>query len=324
MIAVKMFGSCLCVAGGGIIGREGPNLQVSSAIFNQVYKFWPRAREQLNQQSMILAGGAAGLAAAFNTPLGGVVFAIEELAKVHISQIRTAIFHAVLISGILVQAISGNYLFLGKTSLKLSGFTEILLLALAAAFIGICGGLFGRLSMHLLDWRSLQSRRMRFAMSLVCASAVAVIYYFGGNQALGSGRHLVVDLLAHPQHHVSGALGLIRGLGNFLTYAGGAIGGIFSPALATGGAIGAWLSQTFNGTTRPLYVLVGMTAFLTGLTRTPFTSMILVLEMTDSHDVILAIMLSAITAQGAAKLVSAGSFYEHAAKRYLRMAENDQ
>lgn len=324
MIAIKVLGSCVCVAGGGVTGREGPNLQVSAAIFNEIHRRWPGASERISRQSMILAGGAAGLAAAFNTPLGGVVFAIEELAKVHISQIRTAIFHAVLIAGILVQAIAGNYLFLGKTTLKLSGAKEIALLALAAALIGAAGGLFGKLSVRALDWRAGRSRRIKFLITGICAMGVALIYFWGGRQALGSGRHLIVELLSNPGEPVSPALGLIRGLGNFLTYAGGVVGGVFAPALATGAAMGAWLSQLETGTTRPLFVLVGMTAFLTGLTRTPFTSMILVLEMTDSHEVILALMLGSVVAQGAAKLVDPVSFYEQASHRYLKMAERFQ
>lgn len=320
MIVVKIVGSCVCVAGGGITGREGPNLQISAAIFNLFRRYWPRAKENINHQSMILAGGAAGLAAAFNTPLGGVVFAVEELAKVHISQIRTAIFHAVLISGILVQAIAGNYLFLGKTTPKLDGFGEILALAFAAALIGFAGGVFGKLSVKALDWRARRARRTRFLITGVCAAGVTVIYYFGGDHALGSGRHVIVDLLAQAQEPVPGSLSVIRGAGNFLTYAGGVIGGVFAPALATGAAMGAWFSQLAHFGARPIFVLVGMTAFLTGLTRTPFTSMILVSEMTDSHDVILALMLGAIVAQGAAKLVDPVSFYEHASARYLKMA----
>jgi H+/Cl- antiporter ClcA len=76
---VKILSSCLAIAGGGAIGREGPTLQISGAIFRAVQVrlpgFWPR----VPMSSMVLAGGAAGLAAAFNTPLGGIVYVIEEL-----------------------------------------------------------------------------------------------------------------------------------------------------------------------------------------------------------------------------------------------------
>src|SRR5437868_553723 len=85
MMLTKIIGSCLCVLGGGVTGREGPTLQVSAAIFFQTARFWPKRFDKPPVQAMILAGGAAGLASAFNTPLGGIVFAIEELSKAHIS-----------------------------------------------------------------------------------------------------------------------------------------------------------------------------------------------------------------------------------------------
>lgn len=324
VIVVKFIGSCVCVAGGGITGREGPNLQISAAIFNQVYRYWPSAKNLVDRQAMILAGGAAGLAAAFNTPLGGVVFAIEELAKVHIRQVRTAIFHAVLIAGLLAQAILGNYLFLGKSALKLHGLNEVLVLALTAAVVGAAGGLFGVASSWAVHWRSQQSFSKRMLLTFVCAMGVAFIYYFGGRAALGSGRHLILELLNRPQESVSWSLGAIRGFGNLLTYAGGVVGGVFAPALSTGASLGAWISQLLSGQTKPLFILVGMVAFLTGLTRTPFTSTILVLEMTDSHDVILALMLGAIVAQGVAKLIDPVSFYEQAAHLYLKKATEHQ
>ena len=81
MLVAKIVGSCVVVLGGGVSGREGPTLQVSAAIFYQLTRFWPSRLPKPQLPSMLLAGGAPGIASAFNTPLGGVVFAVEELSK---------------------------------------------------------------------------------------------------------------------------------------------------------------------------------------------------------------------------------------------------
>ena len=319
MIFVKILGACICVAGGGISGREGPMLQISGGLFNAVRKIWPKIfkTEAPHPQSMILAGGAAGLASAFNTPLGGIVFAIEELAKVHINQIRTYVFHAVIFAGILAQAIMGNYLYFGQTQAAPLNVVEIVPLILAAAFIGILGAAFGKMVVAVFDLRAQMTLVKKVILTLILGLAVASIGYFFGKPALGTGRAVIVDLITHPDNAAPFYLGFIRGIGNFMTYAGGVVGGVFAPALSTGAALGSWLSGLGDNFNHQIWVLAGMTAFLTGITRTPFTSMILVLEMTDSHNVIICLMLAAIIAQSASKLVDPVSFYEHVSHRLI-------
>jgi H+/Cl- antiporter ClcA len=321
MIIVKFVSSCLCVAGGGIIGREGPMLQISAGIFNIVQKIWPKIDRQYaapNAQSMILAGGAAGLASAFNTPLGGIIFAIEELAKVHISQIRTYVFHAVIIAGILAQAVLGNYLYFGKITFLPVALSEIFPLVLGSALIGIAGALLAKLMIWLLDWRAKLKPITKYIMTAVLGILVAtVIYSYGGRDTAGSGREVIIRLLAEADSTAPFSLSLVRGFGNLLTYSGGVAGGIFAPALSTGAALGSWFSSFDQSFNHHVWILAGMIAFLTGLTRTPFTSLILVLEMSDSHNVIISLMLAAIIAQSAAKLIDSISFYEQMSYRII-------
>lgn len=113
IMLVKIVSSLLMVFGGGAVGREGPTIQVSGSIFYLVYKWVPSTWSRLSKKSYFITGAAAGLAAAFNTPLGGVVFAIEELARVHVSFFRTALFSAVIIAGLTAQGLLGPYLYLG-------------------------------------------------------------------------------------------------------------------------------------------------------------------------------------------------------------------
>ena len=320
VIVIKFLGTCVCVAAGGITGREGPMLQIASAIFNLTHRIWNRRDENApapDLQPMILAGGAAGLAAAFNTPLGGIIFAIEELAKVHISYIRTFVFHAVIIAGLLAQALMGNYRYLGKFAWSTPAFGELCLMILAAALIGGLGALFGSAVVALADWRSRLKMPGKILMTFCLGLGAAALISVFGRNALGSGRDVIVGLLSDSDTTASVSLGFVRGFGNLLSYAGGVVGGVFAPALSTGAAFGSWLSSFDSSFHHQLWILAGMAAFLTGVTRTPFTSLILVLEMTDSHDVIMGLMLATVVAQSVAKLVDPISFYEHMSHRII-------
>jgi H+/Cl- antiporter ClcA len=317
VIVTKLVGSCLCVAGGGITGREGPMLQISAGIFYWIQQKWPVKSSKLSLQSMILAGGAAGLASAFNTPLGGIIFAIEELAKVHISRVRTVIFHSVIIAGLLAQAFLGNYLYIGRISIEQSSNQGLWALCLASIVIGGLGAFFGMAFVKANDFRVRLGLRWQILMTLLCGVVVAGIFYFQGVSALGSGRSVIIDLLTHSKEPASLSLAFSRAFGNYFTYIGGVIGGIFAPALSTGAAFGSWFSQFVPGANPQIWILAGMISFLTGVTRTPFTSLILVLEMTDSHSSILYLMLAAILAQAGAYLLDSVSFYEQMARRII-------
>jgi H+/Cl- antiporter ClcA len=115
----------------------------------------------------------------------------------------------------------------------------------------------------------------------------------------------------------SALLVLARYFGTMISYLSGAAGGIFSPSLAIGAAVGAWFTQIFHTQHPNLMVLLGMIGFLTGVTRTPFTSFILVLEMTDRHSAIFPMMLVALVAQWMAHLTDQDSFYGHVKQLWM-------
>jgi H+/Cl- antiporter ClcA len=100
ILVVKIASSLIMVLGGGIIGREGPTIQIAGSIFRKINQWLPSWWPRISKRNMIMTGAAAGLAAAFNTPLGGIVFAVEELTKTHISYFKTALFTAVIIAGL--------------------------------------------------------------------------------------------------------------------------------------------------------------------------------------------------------------------------------
>jgi H+/Cl- antiporter ClcA len=269
---------------------------------------------------MILTGAAAGLAAAFNTPLGGIVFAVEELVKTHFSHFKTAVFTSVIIAGLTAQAFLGPYLYLGYPVITQSSAYMLLAVIPVALIAGLGGSLMGLVILKILNWKAkLEKRYMEMLFVLACALAMGIVAYFFNNSILGSGKDEMTQLLFTTGKRISWQVPLVRTLGPLLSFTTGASGGIFAPALSAGATMGAYLAGLFDlsASNTNLLILCGMVACLTGITRSPFTSAILVLEMTDRHNVIFFLMLSAIASSLISGLVSKHSLYEYLKLQYI-------
>ncbi len=316
----KVISSLLCVLGGGAIGREGPTLQISASIFHffgkQVGKFVP----QNNQQTWVVAGAAAGLASAFNTPLGGIVYAIEELSLIHFYKIRTALITAVIASGLVSQWILGNYLFLGFPSLSPVGIAILPAAILVGIITGFMGGVFGRFLHFVLKKRNALKQFSKLVLLTLACGVIAASLSLIDERSSGAGIHVITDFLRQKDEPSFVLVG-IRFISTVVSYLSGAAGGIFSPSLTIGGTMGAFLSSFIGQNHANLMILLGMIGFLTGVTRTPFTSFILVLEMTDRHLAIFPMMITAVVAQWISRIIDGRSFYEHVMEKFLLSAK---
>ncbi len=320
VIMVKIISTLLMIFGGGIIGREGPTVQIAGSIFRTVNQWLPASWPKISKKNMIMTGAAAGLAAAFNTPLGGIVFAVEELAKTHISFFKTALFTAVIIAGLTAQGFLGPYLYLGYPEITdVSGYVVFVVLIVACT-AGFLGSIMSVIILKVLRWKnSLQKTGFQLLYVVGCALLIAAIAYFFSFGILGSGKAQMSRLLFTADKHVGFSLPLFRILGSIASFTSGAAGGIFAPSLSAGATIGALIAElfSFSGSNANILVLSGMVAFLTGVTRSPFTSSILVLEMTDRHSVVFYLMLAGMIASLFANLVDKHSLYDHLKDRYL-------
>jgi H+/Cl- antiporter ClcA len=319
VVVVKILSSLVMALGGGVIGREGPTIQIAGSIFRKINEWLPSWWPRISKRNMIMTGAAAGLAAAFNTPLGGIVFAVEELTKTHISYFKTALFTAVIIAGLTAQALLGPYLYLGYPEIGgLSGsiFLGVILVAVLA---GLAGAMMARGIIKLLRWKAgFTMTRQHVYYVTGCALVIAALAYFVSEKALGSGKELMTTILFTNNKYTAWYIPLLRIGGSMLSFTTGAAGGVFAPALAAGASIGSMLSGWLHLSSADtnMLVLAGMVGFLTGVTRTPFTSAILVLEMTDRHNVIFHLMLAGMTASLVAMLVDKHSFYDHMKYQY--------
>jgi len=326
VIVIKIVSSFFMILGGGVVGREGPTIQIAGSVFRKVNQLLPAWWPKISKRNMIMTGAAAGLAAAFNTPLGGIVFAIEELTKTHISYFRTALFTAVIIAGLTAQGLFGPYLYLGYPVIKgLSAFI-FLGVILVALIAGLGGSLSGRIMLSFMNVRSrLKKQNQKIVFVLICGLVVALLGFMTNTEMIGSGKSIMTQVLFTSDKYLPWYAPLVRMTGSIFSFSTGAAGGVFAPALSSGACIGSvlsgWMNLTDSNTN--LLILSGMVGFLTGITRTPFTSSIIVLEMTDRHNLIFYLMLAGMVASMASLLVDKHSLYDRLKVRYLKEIEQE-
>lgn len=314
IILVKICSSISSLFGGGAIGREGPTLQISGSIFNLVYRYW-KLTPIRDQSSFLLAGAASGLASAFNTPLGGIVYAVEELAKSHLGNFKTGLLHSVIFAGILSQMIMGPYLYLGYP--KITGFNlyNIPGYLIIAIFSGLSVVVFSFLLKSIVNFRGkLNSFRKKAAVAVGSGILFSVLALLHGPHTIGTGKEILNIMLFTDDPGTLGDLFARLG-GTALTYANGGAGGIFAPTLSIGGIAGSFINHLIHLDLGHLGVLVGMTAGLAALTHSPLTSFILILEMTDRHTAIFPLMLASIIGHSVSRMAMRHSFYEFVCKK---------
>jgi H+/Cl- antiporter ClcA len=321
ILLVKVLSSLVMIFGGGLIGREGPTIQIAGSVFRKVNQWLPAWWPKISKRNMITAGAAAGLAAAFNTPLGGIVFAVEELTKINFRYFRTPLFSAVIISGLTAQGLLGPYLYLGYPVIQTLSpfiFFGVIMVAILA---GVAGSGMAKFILWILHWKSaIQGKGRQIGYLVLCGLLIAVAAVFIDKGVLGSGKDLMTTTLFTNSKYLPWYLPLLRIGGTAVSFTAGAAGGIFAPSLSAGAAIGSvvsgWLHLSDSNTN--LLILAGMVAFLTGVTRSPFTSAILVLEMTDRHGLIFHLMLAGMVSGIVSMVIDRHSLYDHLKDRYIR------
>ena len=311
---VKLVSGLLMIFGGGAVGKEGPTIQMSGIVFRKINEWLPRWWPPISRSNMITAGAAAGLAAAFNTPLGGVVFAIEELTKTHLSYFKTALFTAVIIAGLTAQAILGPYLYLGYPNISGVSNTIFFPVIAVAVISGLMGAYMSKIILVLFSWKKkFKFRYQHLIYVAVCGIITASIAFFIDPRILGSGKEIMLTTLFTSEKYVHWYTSIFRIMGPILSFSTGASAGIFAPSLGAGASVGSFMAGLFHASAANanLLILCGMVGLLTGVTRTPFTSAILVLEMTDRNSVIFYLMIAGLIAGLVALTIDRHSLYDH-------------
>ncbi len=320
----KVVLTLLGLACGASIGREGPTVQVSATIMHMLGRTLrlPRADAQ---RALVLAGGAAGVAAAFNTPLAGVVFAIEELSHSFEARTSGTVLTAVIVAGITTMAVLGNYTYFGTASADLDfGIGWVAVLA-----CGICGGLAGgAFSALLLRFaRGVPGAAGRWiarhpvVFAALCGLLLAVLGWIGKGSTYGTG-YAQARSFVDGGSQLSDSFVVLKFLASVVSYISGIPGGIFAPSLAVGAGLGHAIAQVLTQAPAGAVVLLGMVGYFSGVVQAPITAVIIVMEMTNDQRVTVPLMATAMLAFGVSRLVCRRPLYATMSKRFLLPGEH--
>ena len=309
-ILLTLFGLLI----GASTGREGPTVQVGASVMFLIGRLTPR-----RQPGLILAGAAAGVAAAFNAPLAGIVFAIEEMSRSFEVRASGLIIAAVILAGLVAQALLGNYTYFGFTAAALPIGTAWMAVPICGVIGGFSGALFSKILVAVPDAMParLQKliRRRPVLFAALCGLGVALCGLAGGSQIFGTGYQQARAVL-----HATGTVPLqyapLKLLATALSSVGGVPGGIFSPSLSVGAGIGADVARFFHHAAPGPIVLLGMVAYFTGVVRAPITAFVIVSEMSGDHGMLVALMAAALIADFCARTINHEGVYHLLSKRF--------
>ncbi|WP_395946663.1 chloride channel protein [Caedibacter taeniospiralis] len=304
---------------GASIGREGPTIQLSASVMHFLGRMEKFNRED-TEKGLLLAGGAAGIAAAFNAPLAGVVFAIEELAGSFDKGITGTMITTVVLCGFVSLEIMGNYAYFGASSatLDILGWGGVVLIVVAIV-CGFLGGVFSRLLLVISAAvaRIIGKHPVLFAGGI--GFVIAVIGVLTSGIIYGSGKETAVALLNRHEVQVSIFFGLWKMIATLLSFISGIPGGIFAPSLSAGAGFGHMMSFFFEDKYASAVVLVGTVAYFSGVVQSPITCFIIVSEMTRnvSTGMLLPIMLAALLGTAASRVICKEPIYHVLSLRYF-------
>jgi len=293
--------------GGLSLGREGPSVQIAAGVMLAARRWLPR-RSGVSAHSLLVAGGAAGIAAAFNTPLAGVMFAIEELSRTPEQRNSGLIVAGIVLAGLIAVSIHGNGTHFGVIHPGPIGLFLLWPGLLVTLVTGAAGGLFARLLLTCLRGKSadLPTRwRARYPVRFAagCGLAVAIIGAVSAGATYGSGNEATRSLLENSPA-VPGGFAFLKFVATWLAAWSGVPAGIFAPSLSIGAALGHDIALLTGYTQGAALIALGMVGFLAAATQAPLTAFIIVMEMVDGHGMVLSLMACAVVASTVSRVLT--------------------
>ena len=312
---VKLTAGVIGLGAGLSLGREGPSIQLGAVTAQGVSRFLGRTR--MEERYLITSGASAGLAAAFNAPLAGVMFALEELHRnfsaVVLLPAMTAAMTSTFVSRLLFgRALTFNFQSIPRVPLDI----HILYAILVAVIAGLFGVIFnnGLLNIHrFYNLPVFRNLYMKITFALLCAGVLGFIL----PQVLGGGNRLVDELATKffPLHLLF-ALLIGKFIFTLISYGTGVPGGFFLPMLVLGALVGsicAWFLSAFQ-LILPSHganiIIIAMAAFFSGSVRAPITGTVLISEMTGSFYHLMILGMASAIAYIVAQLCGSQPIYE--------------
>ncbi len=308
---------------GASVGREGPTVQIGASVMHSLGRFARFPRHDV-EKGLILAGAAAGVAAAFNTPLAGIVFAIEEMSRSFEEHNSSTILMTVIIAGITSIALLGNYSYFGHTSESLAFGKQWNVVIACGMAGGFLGGSFSRFLIEVNKglpgnfgtW--MKSNPVAFAA--VCGFILALIGLASNSTSYGSGYSEAKSLL-DGKSVLPESYGLLKMAATAVSYISGIPGGVMAPTLSAGAGFGANIAHFFTSVPPGATVILGMVAYFAGVTQAPITAFVIIMEMTDNHEMLLPLMSAAFIANLCSKLICPSPLFHTMAVNFISRPE---
>ena len=325
VLVLKFAGAVLGIGAGLSLGREGPSVQLGACIGQGLGRVTHRSYSE--NHYLLTAGAGAGLAAAFNAPLAGVIFCLEELTKNFSPFVLMGTIAAAVTSTTVTQYFFGMepVFHLGDIPVVSAGSVYILLIALGA-FVSTLGLAFNSMLTVSLDgyMKAPVPGWMKPMIPLLAAGVLGFVL----PQVLGGGSRLV-DSLVLTDYPVLFLLLLLAGKFAFtmLCFGSGVPGGIFLPMLVLGALSGAVFARAavLLGIMDPVWtvncIIFGMAAYFSAVVKSPVTGAVLIMEMTGSFDHLLALILVSMTAYLVADLAGCEPVYDMLLNRSLALQD---
>lgn len=326
ILPVKFTAGVIAIGSGLALGREGPTVQMGGAVGDAISD-WLRVPPR-ERRTLIAAGAGAGLAAAFNAPLSGLTFVLEEVQRDFHPIVFAATFIASVIADIVARALTGSqpvfsipdYPALSLATLPLSA-----VLGISAGFTGV---LFNRGLIGTLNLFARLSQRSRFVAAGIVGALVGITGWFSP-MAIGGGHALAESALAgHLLLATVPAWFTLRFALTIFSYGTGTAGGIFAPMLVLGALLGLGVGQFGHHLaptviTQPeVFAVVGMAAYFTAVVRAPLTGILLIVEMTGNYEHVLSLLVSCFCAYAIAELMRSLPIYEELLERDLAAGDS--
>ncbi len=319
-ILVKFIGGIVTLAGGSSLGREGPTVFITGGLAANLATWLGVNRRQRRQAAA--TGAAAGLAAAFNTPLAAISFILEEILSDLGNRVIGGVTLAAVVGAFIVHALVGRQPSFFMPSVDAVSWNVYTVVPLAALLAALAGVAFQRLTLHLRR-RLRDQRRVPLWLRPLCGALA--VWVLGGGVFLMTGRLGVFglgyeDLSEALRHGIGWKLALLLAgaklAATIASYGSGGCGGIFSPTLFIGAMCG-FFTAGLADIWLPLapadhFVLaaVGMSACFGAVVRAPITSILMIFEMTHQFGMVPALMLGTLLSQIVGRLAGRQNFYD--------------
>ena len=322
VLPVKFFGGILSIGSGMALGREGPTVQMGGAVGDAISR-WLKVspRERL---TLISAGAGAGLAAAFNAPLSGLVFVLEEIRRDFQPIVFGAVFIAAAIADIVVRIGAGQFPVFAVPSYSMPPLTSLPIFALLGVMAGLLGVLFNRGLLTAIRLYARLPGRFVLPAAAITGGVIGLVGWFSPSM-IGSGNSLAQSVLKGDM--LLAAIPLFFGIRFILTttsYGSGAPGGIFAPLLVLGALIGLAIGQIAHNLAPAIvpipavFAVVGMAAYFAAIVRAPLTGIMLIIEMTGNYSQMLPLLVACFCAYAVAEALKDLPIYEALLERDLK------